>query len=70
MKGSRSGRYLRKKYVQQLPHQAVAEERRLVHLTDGSQQTALAVHAECKQVVLDPLKCIFFCIVEVVASHF
>ena len=48
--------YSREEDLEKLADKSVAEERRLVHLTDGSQETTLAVHTKREQVVFHILK--------------
>ena len=48
--------YSREEDLKKLADKSVAEERRLVHLTDGSQETTLAVHTKREQVVFHILK--------------
>ena len=50
------GSYSREEDLEKLADKSVAEERRLVHLTDGSQETTLAVHTKREQVVFHILK--------------
>ena len=50
------GSYSREEDLEKLADKSVAEERRLVHLTDGSQETTLAVHTKREEVVFHILK--------------
>ena len=50
------GDYSREEDLEKLADKSVAEERRLVHLTDGSQEATLAVHTKREQVVFHILK--------------
>ena len=50
------GSYSREEDLEKLADKSVAEERRLVHLTDGSQETTLAVHTKREQVIFHILK--------------
>ena len=50
------GDYSREEDLEKLADKSVAEERRLVHLTDGSQETTLAVHTKREEVVFHILK--------------
>ena len=50
------GDYSREEDLEKLADKSVAEERRFVHLTDGSQETTLAVHSKREQVVFHILE--------------
>ena len=50
------GDYSREEDLEKLADKSVAKERRFVHLTNGSQETTLAVHTKREQVVFHILK--------------
>ena len=50
------GDYSREEDLEKLADKSIAKERRLMHLTNGSQETTLAVHTKREQVVFHILK--------------
>ena len=52
---------LREEDFEEFSNKAVAKERGLVHLADGSQEATLAVHAKGEQVVLHILETLILC---------